>query len=93
MRDEVLSLRDIVDAADAGYRFLQSGAVRISSNEWKKARHFGDRFWLYVVTGAKTEAPELHRIPNPAALFRMEEEIRVTGYIIHEDAWRGRVEN
>jgi hypothetical protein len=41
-----------------------------------------------VVTGAKTEAPELHRIPNPAARFRVGEEIEVTGYIIQEEAWR-----
>ncbi len=68
----------------------RSGAVRISSNEWKKARHFGEQFWLYVVTGAKTEAPELHRIPNPAAGFRVGEEIEVTEYIIKEDVWRKR---
>ena len=69
----------------------RSGAVRISSNEWKGARHFGENFWLYIVTGAKTERPELHRIQNPAAQFHVGEEIEVTGYIIQEDAWRERV--
>jgi hypothetical protein len=68
----------------------RSGAVRISSNEWKKARHFGEDFWLYVVTGAKTKEPELHRIQNPAAQFRVGEEIEVTGYIIREETWRGK---
>jgi hypothetical protein len=67
--------------------------VRISSNEWKKARHFGEQFWLYVVTGAKTEAPALHRIANPAAGFRVGEEIVATGYIIQEDVWRERIED
>lgn len=68
-----------------------SGAIRLSANEWKKARHFGEKFWIYVVTGAKTETPELHTIKNPAAQFRMEEEIVATGYIIQEEAWRDKV--
>ncbi|MGC9400238.1 MAG: helicase-related protein [Anaerolineae bacterium] len=93
---DVRSIRYHEDGTLAEIRYIEvkararSGAVRISSNEWKKARHFGDKFWLYVVTGAKTEAPELHRIPNPAAQFRMGEEIVATGYIIQEDVWRER---
>jgi hypothetical protein len=27
--------------------------IRLSANEWKKARHFDDKFWLYVVTEAR----------------------------------------
>ncbi len=34
--------------------------------------------------------PELHRIQNPAALFRMEEDIQATGYIVQEAVWRDR---
>jgi len=50
----------------------------------------------YAREGAKTEAslttgPELHRIQNPAAQFRVGEDIEVTGYIIQEDAWRHKV--
>jgi hypothetical protein len=45
------------------------------------------------VTGAKSEAPALHRIPNPAARFRVGEEIVATGYIIQEDIWRERIKN
>ncbi|NBD35015.1 MAG: DUF3883 domain-containing protein, partial [Chloroflexi bacterium] len=94
---DVRSLAYHADGTLAGIRYIEvkararSGAVRISSNEWKGARHFGKDFWLYIVTGAKTERPELHRIPNPAAQFRVGEEIEVTGYIIQEDAWRQRV--
>jgi hypothetical protein len=66
----------------------QSGAIRLSSNEWKKARHFDDKFWLYIVTMAGTDAPELYRVQNPAAHFRMDEDIFATGFIIPENRWR-----
>ena len=91
---DVRSIAYNADGTLAGIRYIEvkaratSGAVRISANEWKKARHFGQDFWLYIVTGAKTETPELHRIQNPAAQFRVGEDIEVTGYIIQEDAWR-----
>jgi hypothetical protein len=91
------SIRIHKDGMLAEIRYIEvkararSGAVRISSNEWKKAHHFGEDFWLYIVTGAKTNDVELHRIQDPAAHFRMEEDIRATGYIVQEDAWRGRV--
>jgi hypothetical protein len=39
-----------------------------------------ERFWLYVVTGAKT-----------AARFRVGEDIEVTGYIIQEEAWQQQI--
>lgn len=45
----------------------RSGAVRISANEWKKARHFGEKFWLYGVTEA---GMEIHRIQHPVVRFR-----------------------
>jgi hypothetical protein len=54
-------------------------------------RHFGAQFWLYVVTGAMTDGPQLHRVHNPAALFRMDEDIVATGFIVGEEAWRQRV--
>jgi len=40
----------------------RSEAIRLSANEWKKARHFGDKFWLYVVTEVITDDPQLHLI-------------------------------
>jgi hypothetical protein len=49
-------------------------------------------FWLYVVTEAGTDEPEMHRIQNPAARFRVGEDILATGYIIREETWRERVE-
>ncbi|MCB0164257.1 MAG: DUF3883 domain-containing protein [Anaerolineae bacterium] len=70
----------------------QSGAIRLSSNEWKKARHFDDKFWLYIVTMAGTDTPQLHRVQNPAAHFTMDEDIFATGFIIPEDKWSQRVQ-
>jgi len=46
------------------------------------------KFWLYIVTGAASDIPRLHRIQNPAAHFRMGEDIFATGFIIHEETWR-----
>jgi hypothetical protein len=37
--------------------------TRLSANEWKKARQFGEKYWLYVVTQTATDAPEVHPIP------------------------------
>jgi hypothetical protein len=39
-----------------------------------------------------TDRPELRRIQNPAARFRMDEDIFATGYIIREETWWERVE-
>jgi len=44
-----------------------------------------------VVTEAGTDHPELHRIQDPAARFRVGEDILATGYIIQEKTWRERV--
>lgn len=66
----------------------RSGAVRITANEWKYARKFGDRYWLYIVTDAGTDSPTLKRIQNPASRFEEGDDIRATGYQIDEIAWR-----
>jgi len=68
-----------------------SGAIRLTANEWKKARHFGSDYWLYVVTDAGTDSPSLTRIRDPASLFREEEDIFATGFIIPEGKWQGQV--
>lgn len=65
----------------------QSGAIRLTANEWKKARRFGEKYWLYVVTEAGS-APCLHRILNPAAVLQEGEDIFATGFIVPEERWR-----
>jgi hypothetical protein len=45
------------------------------SNDGKKARHFGEKFWLYIVTDAGIGAPQLPGIQNPVASFRVGEGI------------------
>jgi hypothetical protein len=67
----------------------QSGAIRLSSNEWKKARHFGEKFWLYVVTEAGSGEPELHCMRDPAGRFQMNVDIFAAGFIIPESKWLG----
>jgi SNF2 family DNA or RNA helicase len=61
----------------------REGAIRLSSNEWKKAKHLGEKYWLYVVTFAGTDNPKLsERIQNPASRFKLDENIYASGYII-----------
>jgi len=64
----------------------REGAIRLSSNEWKKAKRFKDKYWLYIVTFAGTSKPKLdYRIQNPAAVFKVDEDIYATGYIIPKE--------
>ena len=44
----------------------------------EKARHFRDKFWLYIVTDAGADALQLYCIQNRAARFRVGEDIFVT---------------
>jgi len=50
-------------------------------------------FWLYIVTGAKTSTPELHRIRNPASQFRMDESIFAIGFIVPMIEWQRVISN
>jgi hypothetical protein len=94
---DVRSTRYDSDGTFAGIRYVEvkararSGAIRLSANEWKKARHFDDKFWLYVVTEAATDAPQLNPIQHPAAHFQMDEDIFATGFIIPEENWQERI--
>ena len=65
-----------------------TGKIRITSNEWKRARQFGDEYWLYVVTQAATDEPDLTRIQNPAERFREGQDIFATGFAIPEEVWQ-----
>ncbi len=40
-------------------------AVRMERNEWKQACNLGERYWLYVVFGCATPAPQLYRVQDP----------------------------
>ncbi len=87
-------MRRTEDGALAGVRYMEvqaracSGEARITSNVWKMARRYGEDYWLYIVTDAGTDSPELQRIQNPAAPFRLEEDIFVAGFRVPEDNWR-----
>jgi len=94
---DVRSVEFDADGAFAGIRYIevkaraQSGAIRLSANEWKKARRYGDDFWLYIITQAGSNEPELQRIQNPAGHFLMDEDIYATGFIIPEDKWQQKL--
>jgi len=94
---DIRSLRYEEDGSLADIRYIEvkararTGAIRLSANEWKKARHFDDQFWLYIVTDAGADHPCLHRIHNPAAHFREGEDIFASGFIIPEEKWWEKV--
>lgn len=96
---DVRSLEFDAEGAFSGIRYIevkaraQSGAIRLSSNEWKKARRYGDDYWLYIVTQAGTAEPQLQRIQNPFVHFQMDEDIFATGYIIPEENWQQTVQD
>jgi len=66
-----------------------SAAIRLSANEWKRARRYGEQYWLYIVTYAGTNSPQLQRIQDPAGQFQMDEDIFATGFIVPESRWTG----
>jgi hypothetical protein len=53
----------------------------------------GEKFWLYVITEAATDTPQLKPIQNPAAHFQMDEGIFATGFMIPEENWRSKAES
>jgi superfamily II DNA or RNA helicase len=63
----------------------KDGSIRISANEWKKAKRFQDKFWLYIITHAGTSEPKLERFQNPEKTFKIDEDIYATGYIIPKE--------
>jgi superfamily II DNA or RNA helicase len=79
------------DGTFADIRYIEvkarakDGSIRISANEWKKAKRFQDKFWLYVVTMAVTNNPKLERFCNPEKTFKIDEDIYATGYIIPKE--------
>ena len=40
-------------------------AVRMELNEWRQACNLGEGYWLYVVFGCATPAPQLYRVQDP----------------------------
>jgi len=63
------------------------GSIRISANEWKKANRFKNKFWLYIISNAATDNPQLKRIQNPAEKLSIDEDIFATGYELPLEKW------
>ena len=91
---DIRSVRYNEDGTFRDIRYIEvkararEGAVRLSANEWKKARRFKERYWLYIVTRAGGDRPGLKRIQSPAEVFKLDEDIYATGYIIPFDRWK-----
>lgn len=58
--------------------------ICLTNNEWRRAQQLGDSYWLYVVWGCKTNAPQLITIQNPVVALagNVKEVKQVTRYII-----------
>jgi len=69
--------------------------VSLTLNEWRKAQQLGDFYWLYVVWGCKTPAPQLLTIQNPAMVLAGEaKEIKqVTRYLVGAEALQSFIAN
>jgi len=63
------------------------GAVSLTENEWIKAQRFGEDYWLYIVTGCKSE-PKLHMIQDPASKLSPREEIKIVRYMVDVADWK-----
>ncbi len=63
------------------------GDVCLTENEWIKAQRFGMDYWLYIVTGCKSE-PKLHMIQDPASKLSPKEEVKIVRYVIDSVEWR-----
>ena len=48
---------------------------------------FGVQCGLYLATGDRTEEPQLHRIHDPAGVFRVGQDVSATGFIVREATW------
>ena len=95
---DIRSARYGDDGSYADTRYVEvkararSGAIRLSANEWKQARKFGEKYWLYIVTHAGTSDPQVETVRDPASQFQIGEDIFSTGFIIPEERWRERTE-
>jgi superfamily II DNA or RNA helicase len=95
---DIRSTRYNDDGSYADTRYIEvkarahMGAIRLSANEWKQARKFGKKYWLYIVIRAATDDPQVEPVPDPASQFQVGEDIFSTGFIIPEDRWRERTE-
>ena len=53
-------------------------AVQMELNEWRQACNLGDRYWLYVVFGCATPAPQMYRVQDPFRSLLASEQGRST---------------
>jgi len=64
--------------------------VVLTPNEWLQAGRHGDSYWLYVVWGCRTEAPQLITIQNPVHTLgaQAQQLVEVKGWMVPGEAIR-----
>jgi len=84
---------DIRSRGKDGLRYIEvkaragEGEVALTPNEWFKAKRFKDKYYLYIVTNAKTD-PAINIIKNPAENLNAEERVEVVRFIVSSDEWK-----
>ena len=95
-------LRSIGPPDDRGQRLLRRIEVKgraasgepvvLTPNEWLQAGRHGDSYWLYVVWGCKTSAPQLITVQNPVQSLGVHAKqlVEVKGWMVGPEALHQR---
>jgi hypothetical protein len=89
---------DIRSKAKDDIRYIEvkarkdTGSVILTPNEWFKAKRFGEKYWLYIVTNAATK-PELKIVRNPAENLDVVEKVEVVRFIVTREEWQKIAQN
>jgi len=80
-KDENGNIRYIEVKARSG-----EGLVKLTLNEWFKAKRFKNDYWLYVVANA-TENPELYVVQNPVYNLKAKK-VHEISLLVYPDEWK-----
>ncbi|AXV39096.1 helicase-related protein [Methanobacterium sp. BAmetb5] len=64
----------------------EEGLVKLTLNEWFKAKRFRENYWLYVVANATT-TPTLYVIQDPVFNLKAEKQFDVS-LVVYPDEWK-----
>lgn len=60
----------------------KTGSIALTPNEWLMAQRLGERYWLYIVTEAKSERPKIHCVQDPAT--KLQPEVKIVRYVVKD---------
>jgi len=67
----------------------RSGDIALTPNEWTMASRLRDKYWLYVVINARSNAA-LYLIPDPASKLQPEKVVSIVRYVVKD--WQAQSE-